>query len=84
MAHCPVVRLGLSQEVRPDDGRTAMIDLLLVLLVANGEVGQNAWCWVSMSSGTAFCDYRNYGACVDSNAHDEGICIVNADWKHKS
>jgi len=31
-----------------------MIDLLLVLLVANGEVGQNAWCWVSMSSGTAF------------------------------
>jgi hypothetical protein len=47
-------------------------------------VGQNAWCWVSMSSGTAFCDYRNYGACVDSNAHDEGICIVNADWKHKS
>jgi hypothetical protein len=41
---------------------------------------QNA---VSMSLGTAFCDYRNYGACVDSNAHDEGICIVNADWKHK-
>jgi 4-hydroxy-tetrahydrodipicolinate synthase len=34
--------------------------------------------------GTAFCDYRNYGACVVSNAHDEGICIVNADWKHKS
>ena len=54
MAHCPVVRLALSQEVRRDDGRTAMIDLLLVLLVANGEVGQNAWCWVSMSSGTAF------------------------------
>jgi hypothetical protein len=41
MAHCAVMRLGLFQEVRRDDGRTAMIDLLLVLLVAN-EVGQNA------------------------------------------
>jgi len=37
----------------------AVIDLLLVLLVANGETGQNAWCWVSMTSGTAFCDYRS-------------------------
>jgi len=62
----------------------AMISLLLVLLLANGETGQNAWCWVSMISGTAFCDYRSYGTCVDANAHDEGICIANADWKHKS
>jgi hypothetical protein len=62
----------------------AVIGLLLVLLMANGEAGQNAWCWVSMTSGTAFCEYRNYGACVDANAHDEGICIANADWKRKS
>jgi hypothetical protein len=61
-----------------------MAVLLLMLLVANEEVGQNAWCWVSMTSGTAFCDYTNYGACVDANAHDEGICIINADGKHKS
>ena len=61
----------------------ATIILMLVLLV-KGEVGQNAWCWVSMTSGTAFCDYTSYGVCVDANAHDEGICIVNADWKRKS
>jgi hypothetical protein len=47
-----------------------MAILVLMLLVANGEVGQNAWCRVSMTSGTAFCDYINYGACVDANAHD--------------
>jgi hypothetical protein len=62
----------------------AMIDLVPVLLPANGEVRQNAWCWVSMTSGTAFCEYASYGACVDTNAHDEGICIVNVDWTHKS
>ena len=61
-----------------------MIGLLLLLLVANGEVGQNAWCWVSMTSGTAFCDYVNYGTCVDANAHDEGMCIANTDRKQSS
>jgi len=61
-----------------------MIGLLLLLLVSNGEVGQNAWCWVSMTSGTAFCDYVSYGTCVDANAHDEGICIANVDQKHSS
>jgi hypothetical protein len=63
----------------------AMIGLLLLLLVvANGEVRQNAWCWISVTSGTAFCDYTSYGACVDANAHDEGICIINADRKYPS
>jgi hypothetical protein len=73
-----------SDATLDDDGRMAMIILLLALLVVNGEAGQNAWCWISMTSGTAFCDYASYGVCVDANAYDEGICIMNADWKHKS
>ena len=42
-----------------------MIGVALALLLANGEIGQNAWCWVSMTSGITFCDYTSYGACVD-------------------